>query len=573
MFVPFLRFTIFVFLFVKSQTAVSEEFTVSCSSKNESWSTTENFVWTKLCSNGTVEFDMNLDQTFPTCEKDDNCLGRTFIRDIFRDYRWRNALPNEGLTIRGAWFPQGIDLEYTKFDRALRIEHSLIDGQANLIGLVSDNSISFEGSVFRDSSKIQSELDMRSVQIGGSVNLQGTRLKYAVLRFGKIGGNVWVSYCDRFKEDEITNVSGTLDVAFATIGGEFCIQKGDYNNVTLAGTQVGGQATFGDSRFRQRLQLYSIAVGSELVLGCSIFDKGISLRYADIGGWVLLAGSIINGSIDMTATNVRGPLAMASKKNETVIWLNKNDSRDFSKLPQNYCFNKIALLQKEQTFGQTPSNTEPSLILLNAKIETIQDYPGTEFKPWPLKLNLQGIRVNQFLNITPTNQQRTERDQTWYEDLLDRQSPYSRQPYQHIVEVLRRHGENDLAEEILYKLHDDERDANWKKGNHLKSSLQYFQMLIIGYGIGTKIFRVLIWMTAFAIFGTLLARFTPKGKAEGVPWAIFYSVDLLLPIIELNRLNYRCQLPKPITYYFYVHKIAGYLLAFFVIAGLSGLTS
>ena len=60
----------------------------------------------------------------------------------------------------------------------------------------------------------------------------------------------------------------------------------------------------------------------------------------------------------------------------------------------------------------------------------------------------------------------------------------------------------------------------------------------------------------------------PKGWMH----QIVYSIDMLLPIIELHKPYHEKPLDGWPQWYFYVHKIAGYLLASFLVAGLAGLT-
>ena len=55
-------------------------------------------------------------------------------------------------------------------------------------------------------------------------------------------------------------------------------------------------------------------------------------------------------------------------------------------------------------------------------------------------------------------------------------------------------------------------------------------------------------------------------------WGLWYSLDMLLPIIELDKSHYGIPLEGWVRVYFYVHKIFGYVLASFLIAGLLGLT-
>jgi hypothetical protein len=47
---------------------------------------------------------------------------------------------------------------------------------------------------------------------------------------------------------------------------------------------------------------------------------------------------------------------------------------------------------------------------------------------------------------------------------------------------------------------------------------------------------------------------------------------MLLPIIQLRKEHSDIDLDGAAQYYFYFHKIMGYVLASFLIAGLSGLT-
>jgi len=72
--------------------------------------------------------------------------------------------------------------------------------------------------------------------------------------------------------------------------------------------------------------------------------------------------------------------------------------------------------------------------------------------------------------------------------------------------------------------------------------------------------------------GALVFRRTEEARKNRMPYGIAYSVDMLLPIIKLRERHYDIDLPGWPRYYFYFHKIMGYVLASFLIAGLSGLT-
>lgn len=61
-------------------------------------------------------------------------------------------------------------------------------------------------------------------------------------------------------------------------------------------------------------------------------------------------------------------------------------------------------------------------------------------------------------------------------------------------------------------------------------------------------------------------------KTYQEPFLAFYSLDLLLPIIELHKPHYDIVLDGVARYYFAFHKLMGYVLASFLVAGLAGLT-
>ena len=49
-------------------------------------------------------------------------------------------------------------------------------------------------------------------------------------------------------------------------------------------------------------------------------------------------------------------------------------------------------------------------------------------------------------------------------------------------------------------------------------------------------------------------------------------IDHLLPVVQLIKSHYDIELAGFARYYFYAHKLMGYVLASFLIAGLAGLT-
>ena len=75
------------------------------------------------------------------------------------------------------------------------------------------------------------------------------------------------------------------------------------------------------------------------------------------------------------------------------------------------------------------------------------------------------------------------------------------------------------------------------------------------------------------LLGAAVMRVSGQGPANRMPFGLTYSFDTLLPIITLRgEKNNVIILTGWVRYYFYGHKIVGYLLASVLIAGFAGLT-
>jgi len=84
-----------------------------------------------------------------------------------------------------------------------------------------------------------------------------------------------------------------------------------------------------------------------------------------------------------------------------------------------------------------------------------------------------------------------------------------------------------------------------------------------------------IWVLLFTEIGAsihTLSLYSGNISSATIIQSMAFSFDLLLPGIALNKAHYSVQLHGWYEYYFYVHKIMGFVLASFLIAGLSGLS-
>ena len=115
----------------------------------------------------------------------------------------------------------------------------------------------------------------------------------------------------------------------------------------------------------------------------------------------------------------------------------------------------------------------------------------------------------------------------------------------------------------MFDRHDDE-------ARLIHNPTLFVQRSVIGYGY--NVWLAFPWAAALVILGMIVLRISGEGKRLGLPVGATYSFDMLLPLVRLRESNYKLEVRGPAQYYFYAHKVAGFVLASFLVAALSGLT-
>jgi hypothetical protein len=193
---------------------------------------------------------------------------------------------------------------------------------------------------------------------------------------------------------------------------------------------------------------------------------------------------------------------------------------------------------------------------------------------WPRKLNLLGLTFDSVV-ICPeigcpvvekaeTSAGRTmllEKFKKWLEV-----AEYSRQPYDHLGKVLEKKGYVEAATEIYYEARVRER----KSASGLNWAWQVWQEWLIGYGY--RKWYVLCWIVVLVGIGARIYRFAPETRKSSWPDAVVFSLDKLLPIVELRKKHGDIDFSGWHQYYFYLLQIMGWILASFLLAALSGLS-
>ena len=137
-----------------------------------------------------------------------------------------------------------------------------------------------------------------------------------------------------------------------------------------------------------------------------------------------------------------------------------------------------------------------------------------------------------------------KRDYIWLKQWLRKQSVYSPRPYEQLANVLTKAGYKEKSIKILYD--SKERERNESLG--LKWIGLSLSKYIIGYGYYN--FRALYWAIGLIIFGCLFLYVIKRKDKYKIIWCLVYSIDMLLPIIEVEKKNYEIDIGC-LKYYFY----------------------
>ena len=545
------------------------------------WTEPEKWVWEKICEGKVANFNKRPDAPpfNPREQKDsenlsDRILRSGFLETILLHESFRSAIPRQGVHIIGAYFPEPIDLSDASIDRPLILALSRFRSKVDMNRLTTSSFIALRGSAFNDM------LEMDAVTVEGSLFMRD-RAEFnqeVVLAGAKVGGQI---------DMRGSKFNGKLNMGSVTVEGSLRMgDRAEFNQeVVLAGVKVGGHIGMSNSKFNGNLHMDFVTVGHSLFMrDRAEFNQEVVLAGAKVGGQIDMRGSKFNGKLNMGSVTVEGSLRMGKVgKNEAKFRevnlsganigsaLNMNGSKFNGNLHMDFVTVNGPLMMQKASFKKSAS-----LLLRHSNVGTLTLQDNKDV--WPEIFHLDGFTyqglgwMDEGDHVGPSMPE-SGRFKEW----LKKHEPYSPQPYRQLASVLRTSGQGGVADDILFA----SRDRELEESNMLEGKwwglflLKYF----IGYGYGKGKLVALIWVVLLVGTGAFVLHWTKERdrheeEIHKISDAMFYSLDMLLPIIRLRELHYKnVDLKTRARYYFYFHKIMGYVLTFFLIAALSGLAS
>jgi len=527
---------------------------------DERWTPQERFVWERVCVGKIADFNVasdyggHLDPMKPDGWSQSRILRPAFLAAILLKDPYSRALPPAGVTIVGARFVEMIDLDRAELRYQLLLVDSLVEndvrfamlrskhpialarskvtGNIKMSGLDLDSNLALQGSQF-------TTLDLNNVHVSGQVNLHNSKVAGDLLMNGlharslyMLGGEFAQVDLAAIRVSDLNlyhaKISNLLDINSGRVDGRLLMDEGRFADVNLTALWVGHLLSMRQAHFNE-VELNSGHVGGELLLSESEIDHDLSCFNLEVVQHVFMDQVKIGGSLDCESAKFRGDVYLYGGEFKKDIDLTAVE------------IGGTLELEGVQT---------TALKLQNAKIGTIPDL--ADFSP--PKLEVDGL--------TYRNVVAADKFEGWFRKV----DHHSSQPYEQLASVVQSQGNGSLATAIRYAGRERER-GEASRGMWLwLTALKW----VIGYGHHPE--RSILWALGLVAIGATVLRISGEGPRNGMPYGIAYSFDTLLPIIRLRERHYQIDLQTWARYYFYWHKIMGYVLATFLIAGLSGLT-
>jgi uncharacterized protein YjbI with pentapeptide repeats len=487
-----------------------------------------------------------------------------------------SASINGILTLDGSRVTNALTLAEAKItsnvtmDRVRKVPATI--GSLKMTGAEIGGRLSMTYSVIKD------DFDMSDVSVGRRADFDGGSFPaYATFVNAHVGGHL-----------ALPDHGGDLDLTGVNVGGDVAVTNARYTSVDLGSATVSGEVRFDDSTvgvlnmrelkvdqdlklFNSRFRYVSIengTIGGSLHIDRSAFDKQLIVSQETIGGNL----DVFNDRLPPEPTlfgnmSVTGNLQLSGGKFGSLDFTGTKSSGDF-------------LLG---SYGPVTWFPDALLNLRNVTVRAVEDRnsgcrtPGDGCpSPWPPQMDLGGFTYQTLGSRSIDLREHLSSDIArrtkgwWAAHWLPKGAQFNPQPYDQLASVLKQLGQQRTANDVLFERADQERlEAQSSVSQWPQSFGLYVHRESIGYGY--RVWRAVPWALAFVFIGITILHFSGESRRLHLGSGAIYSFDMLLPVIKLEENNYKLQLRSGVRHYFYAHKLVGWVLASFLLAGLSGL--
>ncbi len=466
------------------------------------------------------------------------------------------------LSMNGSTFNRILDMNGATVVGALLMHEEAKFQEVSLLGANIGNQLTTDGSTFTG------PLSMNGVTVGGNLFMRKDAAFQDVdLRGAKIAGQL---------DMRDSTFAGTLDMRSAKVGGRLVLHGADLTQARLDGQRlsVGGDLDLSSAKVK-RINLPEVTVVGKLWLIEPVWEHGsiLDLRDAKVGR---LAARI--GKSSPVSTMLGGFIydALGSIESQTEVSNPVEDAADFVERwlreevvhsPQAH--EQFAAVLRQMGFADRASRT-----LYEGKNHELWEAlrcrhlleAGSLFVLWEARHWYHRLQAGWLFVLREAWRYGHLHPAGWLFVLWESlRCSHLLQAGWLFVLWEARHCCHPLQAGWLFVLLEGRRCCH-----PLQAGWLFVLWAMIGYGY--RVWHALVWIAALVAVGWLIARKSGrKVPGTGQPLGFWYSIDRLLPIMVLRKLHYEVDLPTRSRVYFYFHMVMGYVLATFLLAGLSGL--
>lgn len=574
------------------------------------WSDPERWAWGEICRGKTADFNERYKKKLNPKQKsqwsNENGKGREisqeFLEMVLLHEPWQGAVSRVGVIIKGAWLPQGLELRLAQIPFSLALHRCRIEGNVNLNRSKIHGLLSLRGSC------VVSKMKMHGLDVKESLFLSNGTFAEISLNGTRVDGQMSLLEAQCKKKLSLQRVK---------IGQSLLMIKGQFIDVDIRGTRVDGFITMTGIQCEGKLRLLRLIIGDSLVLRKAKLSE-LTIRGFRVGGTITMNGLVCNKKLKIQRCQIEENLFLRrATLGETILNNLKVGGQVFltaSKFLNNFKASSIAVSldwNSKNTFfhgkavfwnsriGGTmhlEGSSFSDLILTGSKIVGDFHLPQKVSEPptwrnkfsklvlhhttvgivadsetaWPPVVAQEGFSY-QYLGKAGEDSlpDLHGRSAKWFKEWLGKLPKFSPQPYGQCAKVLRDAGQPDKANDVLFAGLERERNEAAKGVRWLWLTVSRY---VVGYGLGYRQAWAIFWALGLLLVGALVFAWSGQQWADNWFRWLGYSLDHLIPIVQLSKDHYSFSLSGWPRYYFYFHQLAGWFLAFFVVAGISGLT-
>jgi hypothetical protein len=519
----------------------------ACAPPEGNWTQAETRIWVSACKTG--EADAEELGLAPQAGRAYSTISGSFVQLLLTNRLLRRDFATDNLVIRHVRVKEPVRIIAGQILGGISFIDSHFDGLWDFSESEVKGSISFLRTSFYDGFRAR-RVHIHGSLVLGSIDDDDAHADKAPSSKVKIK-YIYATHAEIDRDLSIVGaITGPITFSYSTISGTINLENIDGREILLSSCVAGGQVAI--------IEDVLIPSGSRLGGNKYFLLSLFGLRTPDS---VFLNRSSISGSLLIDEASIGGSLHLVGVELSDVSAVDAVIGQQLT-LGPNFFAAKIPVPMRWKGLSR--------LDLSHAHVGRVS--APRNWDAWPLHIQLRDFIFESFSSDASDNRLVQLSPSVWFPQWLSRatSSSYNPEPYQEVIRVLQAAGEQDAASSVGFAARDRERSDACNNYELLNCIYLTFSKFAIGYGY--EMYWAVIWSGLFVVVGAGIFQETTESKIYKMPFGLAYSFDIFIPIIKLREKHYKIDIEGRARYYFFIHKLAGWILGSFLVAGLSGFT-